>query len=359
MEAVVASHELSTADSVVVLVNPAAPLRASFGDPKPSDFIILRVIGRGAYGKVLQVAHAISGRVYAMKVYSKAVLASQRQLVYTESEKTIMSRLHHPYIVALRYAFQTRTRLFLLSDYCAGGEMFNTLRKHGLLQEDAARVYLGQLVLALEHMHSEGVIHRDIKPENILLDSEGHVAVTDFGLSKDFKGALDSARTHSLVGTDEYLAPEMILNSRWWAAQCATAALERKEKAAAEEFAAAVARAKEGNAAVLPDPPQPTSAEEREAEVKAANASASKMPGYNRSVDLWALGTLAYEMLTGECLCPPSPCSLPPAPPPLPPLTPHTHPTPLETTTTTNKQKNRRGALPRQEPKGAVQKNPH
>jgi serine/threonine protein kinase len=344
METVETAAELSGATPVAVLeaeavlegkaVAVAVPAAVRQYSAQPSDFIILRVIGRGAYGKVLQVAHAASGRVYAMKVYSKAVLAAQRQLEYTESEKSIMARLRHPYIVALRFAFQTRTRLFLISDYCGGGELFNTLRKRGLLQEDAAKVYLGQLVLALEHMHAAGVLHRDIKPENILLDMDGHVAITDFGLSKDFLGCPEpQARTRSLVGTDgqwpflckqplrtilaahspnthththtsalslppaEYLAPEMILNSRWWAAQCTNAAIDRRDKLATE--AAAAAAAAQSPAAPAPAPVA-TSAEDRDREVKAAVAAAEQLPGYGRSVDFWSLGTLAYEMMCGE-----------------------------------------------------------
>ena len=161
---------------------PAALPRA----PQPSDFVLLRVIGRGAFGKVLQVAHRGSGRVYALKVYSKQFLAEHGQLEYTVTERTVMMRLTHPYIVSLRYAFQTADRLFLISDYCAGGELFLTLRKQGLMLEDAAKVYLGEIVLALEHMHSLGVLHRDLKPENILLDAQGHVKLTDYGLAKDF-----------------------------------------------------------------------------------------------------------------------------------------------------------------------------
>jgi serine/threonine protein kinase len=230
----------------------------SFSPAKPSDFILLRVIGRGAFGKVLQVAHATSGRVYAMKVYSKRFLQEQSQVSYTLSEAAISARLRHPFIVPLRFAFQSRSRMFLISDYCAGGELFNALRKHGLLLEDAARVYLAELVLALEHLHAHGVVHRDIKPENVLLDAEGHVAVTDFGLAKDFLGERarrdgftdweEGWRTRSLVGTDEYLAPEMILGSKWWAAQQASAAAEQAEKAAAA--AAAVTTAAAAAAAV-------------------------------------------------------------------------------------------------------------
>jgi serine/threonine protein kinase len=184
---------------------------------RPSDFILLRVLGQGAFGKVLQVAHRGSGRVYAMKVYSKRFLADASQLSYTVVERHVMVRTEHAYVVRLRYAFQTRSRLFLISDYCAGGELFNTLRKQGLLLERTARVYLAQIVLALEHLHSAGIVHRDLKPENILLDSEGHAALTDFGLAKELGVSATSAAaplTKSLVGTDEYIAPEMIRASR-------------------------------------------------------------------------------------------------------------------------------------------------
>jgi len=164
--------------------------------PQPSDFVLLRVIGRGAFGKVLQVAHRGSGRIYALKVYSKKFLADHGQLEYTVTERTVMMRLSHPYIVALRYAFQTPDRLFLISDYCAGGELFLTLRKHGLMLEDAARLYLGEVVLALDYMHSRGVLHRDLKPENILLDGDGHVKLTDYGLAKDlYRTSIDAAPT--------------------------------------------------------------------------------------------------------------------------------------------------------------------
>jgi len=144
--------------SSVDVDSPHSPFQVN-----PSDFILLRVIGRGAYGKVLQVAHATTGLVYAMKVYSKSFLAEKDQLGYTISEKKIMARLRHPFIVSLRFAFQTRTRLFLLSDYCGGGELFRMFHKRGLLMEDEARVYLGEIVLAIEHMHKEGIVHRDIK----------------------------------------------------------------------------------------------------------------------------------------------------------------------------------------------------
>lgn len=180
------SETLSSMDATGSRAEGAVLAPPTLRPARPSDFILLRVLGRGAFGKVLQVAHRGSGRVYAMKVYSKQFLRDADQLDYTVAERCIMSRLEHAYIVRLRYAFQTRARLFLISDYCAGGELFNTLRKQGLILESAARVYAAEIVLALEHMHAMGVIHRDLKPENILLDAEGHIAITDYGLAKDF-----------------------------------------------------------------------------------------------------------------------------------------------------------------------------
>jgi serine/threonine protein kinase len=324
--------------------------RAPCSSPaQPSDFILLKVIGRGAFGKVLQVAHAASGRVYAMKVYSKRFLQEQSQVSYTLSEAAISARVRHPFIVPLRFAFQSRSRIFLISDYCAGGELFNALRKQGLLLEDAARVYLAELVLALEHLHARGVVHRDIKPENVLLDAEGHIAVTDFGLAKDFLGARarseaatgwdEGWRTRSLVGTDEYLSPEMILSSRWWAAQHAAATAERAAKltppplpppqVSAAEMGGAGEGVRAGGATVggcgngapgavgadacgAPDapadgapaaaPPLPADGAPAPPALTPTAAPAQPLgPPYGHSVDFWGLGTLAFEMLTGAC----------------------------------------------------------
>ena len=201
---------------------PLAPPLAPPPPPSASDFVLLRVIGRGAYGKVLQVAHTATGRVLAMKVLDKRALAAaapggaggRGALDYTRVERDLMTRLSHPYIVPLRFAFQSASKLFLVSDFCAGGELFALLQRVGMVPEAAARVYLGQIVLALEYLHARGIVHRDLKPENILLDAEGHVRLTDYGLATDLARAGGEARlARSLVGTDEYIAPEMLLLS--------------------------------------------------------------------------------------------------------------------------------------------------
>jgi len=353
--------EQQPSDAPVRMEPPPSPLRVGGGGaqgvgaqssvvPTPSSFVLLRVIGRGAFGKVLQVASRATGRVYAMKIYSKRFLAAHGQLSYTVTEKACMARLLHPYIVPLRFAFQTADRLFLLSSYCAGGELFNTLRAQGMLLESAARIFLGELVLALQYMHSRGIVHRDLKPENLLLDGEGHIQVTDYGLAKDFGegeggdggASIGDMRTRSLVGTDEYVAPEMIHASSFGrdmlAAGIAAAAARKagggKGKGQAEvqqavaEAAAVCPLSAEGSppadegtpvaaggaAELAPgadsesaapageeaaEPAQAAPSPVKEAP-KAAEEAPMRAPGYGASVDWWALGALACEMLTGE-----------------------------------------------------------
>ena len=136
------------------------------------------------------------------------------------AERVILEQSQSPYIVRLYYAFQTNTKLYFIIDYLNGGELFTYLRKEQRFTENRARVYVAELVEALSYLHSNGILYRDIKPENILLDSDGHIKITDFGLSKlnIGKGQL----TYSFCGTPEYLAPEIIQGkghsfpADWW-----------------------------------------------------------------------------------------------------------------------------------------------
>jgi len=126
----------------------------------------------------------------------------------------------HPFIVSLRYAFQSRSKLYIVLDYCAGGELFFHLGKQGRFDEHRTRFYAGEIVLALEHLHELGIVYRDLKPENVLLSEDGHIALTDFGLSKE--GINDNISAHSFCGTPEYLAPEILKRTGhgraadWW-----------------------------------------------------------------------------------------------------------------------------------------------
>ena len=166
-------------------------------------------MGKGSFGKVIVVRKKTSRRVYAMKVLNKANIAKRKQVAHTNTERRVMEYTSHPFVVGLHYAFQTRDKLYFVLDYCAGGELFYHLGRAGRFPEAWSRVWAAELVLALEHLHSVGVVFRDLKPENVLFDAQGHVKLADFGLSKE--GVSKSSEgARSFCGTPEYLAPEIL-----------------------------------------------------------------------------------------------------------------------------------------------------
>ncbi|KAI9252399.1 kinase-like domain-containing protein [Phascolomyces articulosus] len=186
-----------------------------------NDFDVLKVLGRGAYGKVSLCRHVETNRLYAMKVLKKASLfVHAKNAEHTKAEREILEEVRHPFIVQLMYAFQTNDRLYLILQYAMGGELFTQMAAEQMFSENVARFYIAELVLALEHLHSLGIVYRDLKPENCLLDGEGHVLLTDFGLSKQALGPDDKANT--ICGTAEYMAPEILMEMHydksvdWW-----------------------------------------------------------------------------------------------------------------------------------------------
>ncbi|KAK1130917.1 hypothetical protein K0M31_017223 [Melipona bicolor] len=182
-----------------------------------THFDLLKVLGTGAYGKVFLVRKrmgADAGRLYAMKVLKKASIVQRKKTTeHTKTERQVLEAVRDsPFLVTLHYAFQTDAKLHLILDYVSGGELFTHLYQREHFTEDEVRIYIGEVILALEHLHKLGIIYRDIKLENILLDKEGHIVLTDFGLSKEFlPHERDSnARTYSFCGTIEYMAPEVV-----------------------------------------------------------------------------------------------------------------------------------------------------
>ncbi|XP_078065075.1 ribosomal protein S6 kinase alpha-5-like, partial [Mustelus asterias] len=155
------------------------------------NFELLKVLGTGAYGKVFLVRKVSGhdmGKLFAMKVLKKAsIIQKAKTMEHTKTERQVLEQIRQsPFLVTLHYAFQTDTKLHLILDYVSGGELFTHLYQRDHFSEAEVRIYIAEIVLALEHLHKLGVVYRDVKLENILLDSEGHVVLTDFGLSKEF-----------------------------------------------------------------------------------------------------------------------------------------------------------------------------
>jgi len=185
-----------------------------------TDFEWLNVLGQGHYGKVKLARMKSTGELYAVKCMKKKFLVDRDQVDNIQAERRILGRVKHPFVVALHYAFQSPSTLYLAMDYCPGGELFNFMdkRREPLPLEDA-KIYTAELVLGLEYLHGMGVVFRDLKPENIMIDGEGHLRLTDFGLSKEVTG---KSHTYTFCGTPEYIAPEVLRGEGhgrsvdWW-----------------------------------------------------------------------------------------------------------------------------------------------
>ncbi|KAF7823509.1 putative LOV domain-containing protein [Senna tora] len=211
----------------------------------------VKPLGSGDTGSVHLVELCGTGQYFAMKAMDKGVMLNRNKVHRACTEREILEMLDHPFLPALYASFQTKTHVCLITDYCPGGELFLLLDRQPtkVLREDAARFYAAEVVVALEYLHCQGIIYRDLKPENVLLQSTGHVSLTDFDLScltsckpqllipptnekkKQQKGrqqppifmAEPMRASNSFVGTEEYIAPEIITGSGhtsavdWWA----------------------------------------------------------------------------------------------------------------------------------------------
>lgn len=186
------------------------------------DFETLKVLGKGGFGKVMQVAKKDTNRIYAMKVIRKEHVVERNEIDHTLAEKNVLATINHPYIINLKFAFQTEDKLYLVLDFINGGELFYHLQREKRFSEKRAKFYAAEIVLALEYLHELGIIYRDLKPENLLLDGMGHICMTDFGLCKTGLGVGD--KTTTFCGSLEYLAPEILSNNTsgydkavdWW-----------------------------------------------------------------------------------------------------------------------------------------------
>ena len=192
-----------------------------------SDFEIMAVLGRGGYGKVLQVKlnddknNTGTDNVYAMKAIKREAVSdgeSKKRLIL---ERLILTEANHPFITSLEYAFHTSTKLYMVMEFVAGGDLFTHIHCVRGFTEERILDHASEMALGIEALHSNRVIYRDLKPENVLLDHKGHIKLVDFGLSyRGEKG--EDIRTDSFCGTEKYMAPEQLLNRvygpeiDWW-----------------------------------------------------------------------------------------------------------------------------------------------
>ncbi|UPK94540.1 hypothetical protein LCI18_005475 [Fusarium solani-melongenae] len=190
------------------------------GKLEVEDFELLKVVGKGSFGKVMQVRKKDTARIYALKTIRKAHIISRSEVAHTLAERSVLAQINNPFIVPLKFSFQSPEKLYFVLAFVNGGELFHHLQKEHRFDVNRSRFYTAELLCALECLHGFNVIYRDLKPENILLDYQGHIALCDFGLCKlDMK---DEDRTNTFCGTPEYLAPELLMGQGynktvdWW-----------------------------------------------------------------------------------------------------------------------------------------------
>lgn len=184
------------------------------------NFEFLKVLGKGTFGKVILCREKTTAKLYAIKILKKEVIVQKDEVAHTMAENRVLKRTNHPFLISLKYSFQTVDRLCFVMQYVNGGELFFHLSRERVFSEDRTRFYGAEIISALGYLHSHEIVYRDLKLENLLLDKDGHIKIADFGLCKE--QITYGRTTKTFCGTPEYLAPEVLedndygLAVDWW-----------------------------------------------------------------------------------------------------------------------------------------------
>lgn len=190
------------------IINTEVVVSADDKNVNEGSFEVLKLLGKGYFGRVFLVQKKDNDQLYALKVIPKIDIIKKNSFDNLKNEKRILMSVNHPFVVNLEYFFISPSYVFFAMKFKQGGELYHHLKKLGRFSEEVARFYACQVLSGLEYLHSKKILYRDMKPENILLDADGNCCLADFGISKELD---DAVKTKSFVGTPEYVAPEVIL----------------------------------------------------------------------------------------------------------------------------------------------------
>ena len=271
--------------------------------PNVNDFKFLRIIGQGSFGKVYLVKpeSAPITEVYAMKVLNKADVVRRHQVEHTKTEREIMATASHPFIVSLRFSFQTDDKLYMITEYCPGGELYFHLKKMKTFSINMVQFYAAQIAMAMEYLHRKNIIYRDLKPENVLLDRDGNCKLTDFGLSKvivpfpvedEFDSPTSTSDTKGSDGIDWYIkGPKQTQSSEGGPlADDSSQTPQSENKSSTNGSSTNGSKVKEPLYTFCGTP------EYLSPEMLIHRQRAT---GYGFEIDWWGLGIVCYEMLVG------------------------------------------------------------
>ncbi|EGD78676.1 AGC/PKC/ETA protein kinase [Salpingoeca rosetta] len=216
------SSDASAPGGAKTPTKPRRAPKAKVSGASIADFSLLKVLGRGSFGKVLLAEHKKSKQICAIKVLQKVAILEDDDVECTMTERRVLALANdHPFLTKLHASFQSVDKLFFVMEYVSGGDLMFQIQRARKFDEARSRFYAAEIVLALQFLHSHNVVYRDLKLDNVMLDAEGHVKLADFGMCKE--NITDDSLTNTFCGTPDYLAPEVLneqdygMSVDWWA----------------------------------------------------------------------------------------------------------------------------------------------